>query len=58
LSRSDENTLTVWERKIMREILGPVKKMACGGSATIKNCWICVENQILSQKLEKEDYDG
>jgi hypothetical protein len=26
LSRSDENTLTVWERKILREIFGPVKE--------------------------------
>jgi hypothetical protein len=26
LSTSDENTLTVWERKILREIFGPVKE--------------------------------
>ena len=32
--------------------------MAYGRSASFKSYWICVENQILSQKLEKEDDDG
>ena len=31
--------------------------MAYGGSAPIKSSWICTENQILSQKPEKEDYN-
>jgi hypothetical protein len=26
LSKSDENTLAIWERKILRKIVGPVKE--------------------------------
>jgi len=38
--------------------LAQCKNTAYGGSASFKSYWICVENQILSQKLEKEDDDS
>ena len=37
LSKSDDNTLAIWETKVLREIFGPVKKMAYEGSAPIKS---------------------
>jgi hypothetical protein len=57
LRKSDENSSAVWERKILRRRLASVNKIACGGSAPIRSLWICVENQMISQKLE-EDYNG
>ena len=39
-------------------MFGPEKsEMVCAGSVVVKRRWICVENHILSRKLEKEDYD-
>lgn len=32
--------------------------MVCDRSAPIKSLLVCVENQALSEKSEKEDYDG
>jgi hypothetical protein len=37
--------------------LAQCKKMVYGGSVSFKSYWIYIENHILSQKLEKEDYD-
>ena len=37
LSKSDDNTLAIWETKVLREIFGPVKKIVYEGSALIKS---------------------
>jgi len=58
LSKSDENRLAVWQRKIMRRILGLIKENGVWSIRTDKEfIWICVVNHTISQKLEKEDYE-
>jgi hypothetical protein len=34
LNKSDENTLAIWERKILRKILAPVKEIGVGSIRT------------------------
>jgi hypothetical protein len=51
--KGNENTTAVWERKIMRNIFGPVKEKTHAGSAPISTRCICIKEQILSQILDK-----
>jgi hypothetical protein len=39
-------------------VFGHVKENGVRMIAKIRSYWIVIENQILSQKLEKEDYNG
>jgi hypothetical protein len=50
LRRSDENTLTVWERKILREIYGPVKENGVWRIGSYQELLdLCREADIISE---------
>ena len=53
LSENYENTLALWERKILSKIYGQLKEDMHQSTDE----W-SVEKRTLSQKLEKEDYHG
>jgi hypothetical protein len=53
LSKSDENSLAVWERKMLRTILGPVKENGICRIRTEKEFMdLCSETDDIS------DYNG
>jgi hypothetical protein len=58
LSESNENSLEVWERKILRRIHGPVKENAVWRICTDTEFMdLCSEPYDISE-IRKEDYNG